>query len=161
MYKQLKYDILYMDIAKRVSEMSYANRKKVGCVVVKDDNIISYGWNGTPKGFDNICEIESFCECCYDTNKYLECNICNNARTIITTKQEVLHAELNAISKLASTSNNSNGATIYVTLHPCIECAKLIIQSKITRVVYDEEYRLSAGVELLKRANIDIVKLKV
>lgn len=115
------------------AENSYCKRRQVGALLVKDKMIISDGYNGTPAGFENICEDE------------------NNA-----TKPYVLHAEANAITKVARSNNSSNGATLYVTSSPCIECAKLIIQAGIKRVVYANSYRLSDGVDLLKRANIEI-----
>ena len=118
------------------AENSYCKRRQVGAIVVKDQRIISDGYNGTPSGFENICED--------DTN---------------TTKPYVLHAEANAITKLARSSNNSDGATLYVTASPCIECAKLIIQAGIKRVVYGEKYRLEDGINLLKRANINVIYL--
>ena len=114
------------------AENSYCNRRKVGCLVVKDKMIISDGYNGTPSGFENVCEDK------------------NNV-----TKPYVLHAEANAITKLARSSNNSDNATLYVTASPCIECAKLIIQAGIKRVVYGEKYRISDGIELLARAGIE------
>ena len=118
------------------AENSYCERRKVGALVVKNNMIISDGYNGTPTGFENICEDE------------------NN-----TSKPYVLHAEANAITKLARSSNSSDGATLYVTASPCIECAKLIIQSGIKRVIYTEQYRLTDGVDLLKRAGIEVVYL--
>ena len=118
------------------AENSYCVRRKVGALVVKNNMIISDGYNGTPTGFENICEDE------------------NNV-----SKPYVLHAEANAITKLARSSNSSDGATLYVTASPCIECAKLIIQSGIKRVIYTEQYRLTDGVDLLKRAGIEVVYL--
>ena len=115
--------------------MSSAKRKQVGCIIVKDGQIISDGYNGTPIGFDNNCEFKT--------------------RFGYETKREVLHAESNAITKLARSPHSSLGATMYITLSPCFDCAKLIIQSGIIRVVYDEEYSDLSGVELLKKANID------
>ena len=115
------------------AENSYCERRKVGALIVNDNRIISDGFNGTPSGFENICEDD------------------NNV-----TKPYVLHAEANAITKVAASSNSSMGATIYVTSAPCIECAKLIIQSGIRRVVYSEPYRVSDGCELLKRAGIQL-----
>ena len=115
------------------AENSYCVRRQVGALVVKNKMIISDGYNGTPSGFENICEDE------------------NNV-----TKPYVLHAEANAITKLARSNNNSSGATLYVTASPCLECSKLIIQSGIRRVVYGEEYRLADGIELLRRANIEV-----
>ena len=132
--KQELLDKRYMRMAFIWSENSYCKRRKVGALLVKDKMIISDGYNGTPSGFENICEDE------------------NNV-----TKPYVLHAEANAITKIARSSNSSDGATLYVTSSPCIECAKLIIQAGIKRVVYSDAYRLSDGVELLSRAKIELV----
>lgn len=131
--KQLNLDKRYLRMAMIWAENSYCQRRKVGALVVKEKMIISDGYNGTPSGFENICEDES--------------NV---------TKPYVLHAEANAITKLARSSNNSDGATLYVTASPCIECAKLIIQAGIKRVVYGEQYRLEDGINLLRRANIEV-----
>ena len=131
--KQKMLDRRYLRMAMVWAENSYCVRRKVGALVVKDKMIISDGYNGTPSGFENICEDD------------------NNV-----TKPYVLHAEANAITKLARSSNNSDGATLYVTASPCIECAKLIIQAGIKRVVYGEQYRLEDGINLLRRANIDV-----
>ena len=128
--KQLELDKRYLRMAAIWAENSYCERRKVGALLVKDQMIISDGYNGTPSGFENVCEDE--------------------------TKPYVLHAEANAITKVAASSNSSRGATIYVTSSPCIECAKLIIQSGIRRVVYSENYRLPDGIELLKRAGITV-----
>jgi dCMP deaminase len=136
--KQNKLDMRYLRMAKIWSENSYCQRRKVGALVVKDKMIISDGYNGTPSGFENVCEDE------------------NNL-----TKTYVLHAEANAITKIAHSSNSSDGATMYVTASPCIECAKLIIQSGIKRVVYSEKYRLEDGLELLKKAGVETVFLNV
>ena len=132
--KQLLLDKRYMRMALIWAENSYCKRRQVGAILVKDKMIISDGYNGTPSGFENVCEDE------------------NNV-----TKPYVLHAEANAITKVARSNNSSEGATMYVTSSPCIECSKLIIQSGITRVVYANSYRLSDGIELLKRADIEIV----
>jgi len=136
--KQLTLDKRYLRMAKIWSENSYCERRKVGALVVKDLRIISDGYNGTPSGFENICED--------DDNR---------------TKPYVLHAEANAITKLAASSNNSKGATIYITDSPCIECAKLIIQSGIVRVVYAKNYRLTDGLDLLRRAQIEVVFIDI
>ena len=136
--KQTLLDRRYLRMAIIWAENSYCRRRKVGALVVKDKMIISDGYNGTPSGFENVCEDD------------------NNV-----TKPYVLHAEANAITKLARSSNNSDGATLYVTASPCIECSKLIIQAGIRRVVYDEQYRLNDGVELLKRAGIEVVHLPI
>ena len=131
--KRYRLDLRYMRMARIWAENSYCQRRQVGALVVKDKAIISDGYNGTPSGFENICEDD------------------NNV-----TKPYVLHAEANAITKLARSHNSSDGATLYVTASPCIECAKLIIQAGIKRVVYAEHYRLEDGINLLKRANIDV-----
>lgn len=131
--KQLALDRRYIRMAKIWAENSYCQRRKVGALLVKDKMIISDGYNGTPSGFENNCEDEDQL-----------------------TKPYVLHAEANAITKVARSNNSSEGATLYVTSSPCIECAKLIIQSGIKRVVYSEKYRLEDGITLLKRANIQI-----
>ena len=136
--KQHILDIRYLRMARIWAENSYCERRKVGAIVVKDKMIISDGYNGTPEGFENVCE---------DSNHI--------------TKPYVLHAEANAITKLARSSNNSEGATSYVTASPCIECSKLIIQSGIKRVVYGEKYRLEDGINLLKRAGVDVEYLEV
>lgn len=135
--KQKSLDSKYLRMARIWAENSYCKRRQVGALVVKDHMIISDGYNGTPSGFDNVCE---------------ENNV---------SFPYVLHAEANAITKLARSNNNSDGATLYVTAAPCIECAKLIIQSGIKRVVYAETYRLDDGLKLLKRANIETVLLEV
>ncbi|MDY3846833.1 MAG: dCMP deaminase family protein [Prevotella sp.] len=131
--KQHNLDLRYLRMAKIWAENSYCKRRQVGALVVKNQMIISDGYNGTPSGFDNVCED--------DTN---------------TTFPYVLHAEANAITKLARSSNNSDGSTLYVTDAPCIECAKLIIQAGIKRVVYAKEYRLTDGIDLLKQAGIEV-----
>ena len=132
--KQFELDSRYIRMAQIWAENSYCKRRQVGAIIVKDKMIISDGYNGTPAGFENICE---------DDNGL--------------TKSYVLHAEANAITKIARSGNNSDGATLYVTSSPCIECAKLIIQSGIKRVVYSEEYRLTDGIDLLRRAGIEVV----
>ena len=134
--KQELLDQRYLRMARIWAENSYCQRRQVGALVVKEKMIISDGYNGTPSGFENICE---------DDNGV--------------TKPYVPHAEANAITKLARSSNNSDGATIYITASPCIECAKLIIQAGIKRVVYGEKYRLTDGIELLKRAGIEVIYL--
>ena len=134
--KQTVLDLRYLRMARVWAENSYCVRRKVGALVVKDKMIISDGYNGTPSGFENVCEDD------------------NNV-----TKPYVLHAEANAITKLARSSNNSDGSTLYVTAAPCIECSKLIIQSGIKRVVYGEKYRLEEGIELLRKANIEVIYL--
>ena len=132
--KQLDLDKRYIRMASIWAENSYCERRKVGALIVKDKMIISDGYNGTPLGFENICE---------DENQI--------------TKPYVLHAEANAITKIARSNNSSHNATMYVTASPCIECAKLIIQAGIKRVVYSEHYRLEDGIELLKRAGVEVL----
>ncbi len=132
--KQKKLDRKYLAMAQIWSENSYCKRRKVGALLVKDKMIISDGYNGTPEGFENVCE---------DENDQ--------------TKEYVLHAEANAITKVAKSNNSSEGATMYVTTSPCVECAKLIIQAGISRVVFTERYRMENGLKLLERANIEIV----
>ena len=133
--KQLILDNRYLRMAEIWAENSYCKRRQVGAILVKDKMIISDGYNGTPSGFPNVCE---------------ENNV---------TYPYVLHAEANAITKIARSGNNSDGATLYVTDSPCIECAKLIIQAGIKRVVYSREYRLTDGVDLLRRAGIQVEHL--
>ena len=133
MTKQELLDHRYLRMAAIWAENSYCKRRQVGCLIVKEKMIISDGYNGTPTGFENDCETED--------NR---------------SKPYVLHAEANAITKVAKSNNSSDGATLYVTDSPCIECSKLIIQCGIKRVVYGEEYRLMDGVELLKRAGIEV-----
>ena len=131
-----KFDDKSMQMAAIWATNSYCKRRQVGALIVKDRMIISDGYNGTPSGFENICEDENG-----------------------VTKPYVLHAEANAISKVAQSGNSSEGATLYVTASPCMECAKLIIQSGIRRVVYRDEYRLTDGVDLLRRAGIEVEKI--
>ena len=140
MAAQSELDVAYLRMAYIWSSLSKAERKKVGCLIVKDGAIISDGFNGTPQGFDNSCEIEKEGE--------------------LVTKQEVLHAESNAITKLARGTQSSQGATMYITLSPCIECAKLIIQSGIKRVVFREAYRNTEGIMLLAKAGIKLKRVK-
>lgn len=128
-----KFDHSYLEMAEVWAQNSYCKRRKVGALLVKDRTIISDGYNGTPSGFENICEDEDG-----------------------VTKPYVLHAEANAITKVAKSGNSSEGATLYVTASPCAECAKLIIQSGITRVVYRDAYRLTDGIDLLKRAGVTV-----
>jgi len=135
--KNHNFDIRYLKMAQIWAENSYCKRRKVGALIVKDRMIISDGYNGTPAGFENICEDE-------------------NDKT----KPYVLHAEANAITKVAQSSNSSRGATLYVTSSPCLECSKLIIQAGIKRVVFSDNYRLQDGIELLKRAGIEVKQIK-
>ena len=136
--KQRTLDWRYMRMADIWAENSYCQRRKVGALIVKDKMIISDGYNGTPAGFENVCE---------DDESGL-------------TKPYVLHAEANAITKIARSGNCSDGATLYVTTSPCIECSKLIIQAGIKRVVYREKYRVTDGLDLLERAGVETVHLQ-
>ncbi len=131
-----KFDHSYLKMAEVWAQNSYCKRRKVGALLVKDRMIISDGYNGTPSGFENVCEDEND-----------------------VTKPYVLHAEANAITKVAKSGNSSEGATLYVTASPCLECSKLIIQSGIKRVVYRDEYRLTDGIDLLRRAGIQVEKV--
>ena len=135
---ETKFDRSYLEMARIWARNSYCQRRQVGALLVKDRMIISDGYNGTPAGFENVCEDENG-----------------------VTKPYVLHAEANAITKVAKSGNSSLGATLYVTASPCLECAKLIIQAGITRVVYSDEYRISDGVDLLRRAGIEVEKIEV
>ena len=136
--KQHQVDLRYLKMAKIWSENSYCKRRQVGALLVKDRMIISDGYNGTPAGFENNCEDEN--------NK---------------TKPYVLHAEANAITKVAKSGNSSDGATLYVTSSPCLECAKLIIQAGIKRVVFADAYRLQDGIQLLEQANIEVIQVEI
>lgn len=136
--KQQLLDQRYLKMAEIWAQNSYCKRRKVGALLVKDKMIISDGYNGTPAGFENVCEDEE--------NK---------------TKAYVLHAEANAITKVAKSNNSSDGATLYVTSSPCIECSKLIIQAGIKRVVFTENYRLEDGINLLKKANIEVEQVEI
>jgi len=131
-----KFDERYIEMASVWAKNSYCKRRQVGALIVKDKMIISDGYNGTPAGFENVCEDEND-----------------------VTKPYVLHAEANAITKVAQSGNSSKDATLYVTASPCMECSKLIIQSGIKRVVYRDEYRLTDGIDLLRRAGISVEKV--
>ncbi len=138
MSKQLLLDKRYLQMARIWAENSYCNRRKVGALLVKNKMIISDGYNGTPSGFENICELDNGI-----------------------TKPYVLHAEANAITKIAKSNNSSEGATLYITCSPCLECAKLIIQAGIKRVVFIEKYRVEDGIELIERAKIEITQIDI
>ena len=151
--KQLRMDRLYMDLAERIGEESVAKRLHVGAVLVKNDNIISMGWNGMPAGMDNDCE-----------DKIWEPNEGpwgDSGEYVLVTKKEVLHAESNVLMKLAADGGfGSKDSTLYVTTAPCADCAKLIKQAKVTRVVFKHHYRLSDGYELLKKMGIQVEQLE-
>lgn len=157
MASQKALDSAYMGIAKRWAELSCAKRKKVGCIMVKNGAIISDGYNGTPKGFDNACEnyspVEGQAMTIDDEGNYIE------GTYRLTTKPEVLHAESNAITKLAKSTQSSERSTMYITISPCVDCAKLIIQSGIARVAYGELYRDDKGINLLEKAKIQVDKI--
>ncbi len=136
--KQLRYDLAYLKMAKEWSKLSHCERKQVGALVVKDRMIISDGYNGVPTGFDNCCEDE-----------------------IGKTLWYVLHAEANALMKLAKSTNNANGATLYITLSPCKECSKLILQAGIQRVVYCNNYKDDSGISFLKEAGIEVCCIEI
>ena len=136
--KQEQFDRSYLEMAQVWAKNSYCKRRQVGALIVKDRMIISDGYNGTPSGFENVCEDEHGL-----------------------TKPHVLHAEANAITKVAKSNNSSEGATLYITSSPCLECAKLIIQSGIIRVVYCNEYRITDGIELLKKAGVETVYIRI
>lgn len=135
--KYKKHDVAYLKMALEWAKLSYCKRRQVGALIVKNRMIISDGYNGTPTGFENICE---------DDENY--------------TKWYVLHAEANAIMKVAASTQSSQGATLYVTLSPCRECSKLIFQSGIKRVVYHNEYKDSSGIKFLKKAGIEVTHIK-
>jgi len=135
--RQKLYDFTYLKMAQVWGNLSYCKRKKVGALIVKENMIISDGYNGTPSGFENVCEDENH-----------------------ETKWHVLHAEANAISKVAGSTQNSKGATLYVTLSPCKECSKLIFQAGIKRVVYHQKYSDTTGLDFLKKAGVQVEQIK-
>lgn len=135
--KQFQYDVAYLRMAKEWSKLSYCKRRQVGALIVKDKMIISDGYNGTPSGFENICE---------DDEGY--------------TKWYVLHAEANAILKVAASTQSCKGATLYITMSPCQQCSKLIHQAGITRLVYNEQYKDDSGVQFLEKAGVNVSFIK-
>ncbi len=148
MADQLELDKAYLKMAHVWANLSKANRKKVGCLIVKNGSIISDGYNGTPSGFNNECEVSIM------PKSVAPESLSEHPINALVTKPEVLHAESNAITKLAKSTQSSIGATMYITISPCIECAKLIIQSEIARVVYGNLYKDTKGINLLNKANI-------
>ena len=136
--KQKKYDVAYLRVAQEWGKLSYCKRRQVGAIIVKNNMIISDGYNGTPTGFDNFCE---------DENNY--------------TKWYVLHAEANAITKVSASTQSSEGSTLYVTLSPCRDCSKLIHQAKIKRVVYNEQYKDTSGLEFLEKAGVEVCQIEI
>ena len=175
--RQLQYDKVYMKIAEDLSKLSYAIRNKVGCIIVSQNGqIISQGYNGTPTGFNNCCEIPH-CSCEWihgcktqvkPISEVLDVEYCAHVNygrpcdcLTLTTKPEVLHAESNAISKCARWMVSTEGSTMYITLSPCFECAKLIIQSGIKRVCYKELYRNTEGIEFLKDNGVLVDQISI
>lgn len=147
MVSQDRLDRAYMECAFAISKLSHAVRKQVGAILVAPKGgIIAEGVNGTPSGFDNCCE-----------NKV--CMIDGPPSNVLVTKPEVLHAESNAIAKVAKSTNSSDGGTMYVTMSPCFDCSKMMIQAGIVRVVYAEEYRITDGIDLLRKAKIQVDRL--
>lgn len=142
--KEVKYHILYLDIAERISQMSYARRLKVGALIEKNGTIISIGWNGTPSGFNNNCEHEYFDEI---------------GNCTLDTKEETIHAEMNAIGKLAENGISANGSSLYITHSPCIGCSKLIQRAGIKRVIYKRDYRNDSGIKFLKKCGLEVIRL--
>ena len=145
-----KFQKLYNNIAHEVAKMSYARRLQVGAVIVKNDRVISMGYNGMPAGWDNNCESEE-----------IEFDLVTKTRTgtgKLTTRPEVLHAESNAIAKLAKSNDSGDGADIFVTHAPCMECSKLIFQSGISRVYYSQDYRDDSGIKFLKISGVEVIK---
>ena len=136
--KQNKYDVAYLKIAREWGKLSYCKRRQVGAIIVKNNMIISDGYNGAPSGFENICE---------DKEGY--------------TKWYVLHAEANAITKVSASTQSSEGSTLYVTLSPCKDCSKLIHQAKIKRVVYADQYKDTSGLDFLKKAGVEVSQIEI
>ena len=151
-----KFVEFYAETVERVAKLSYAKRLKVGAIIVKDDRILSYGYNGMPKGFDNNCENEIVTEEDYLID--VGGPVHKMTVTSLVTKPEVIHAEINAIAKVAASSDSTKGATIFVTHAPCADCAKMIIASGIEKVYYLTDYRDETGINMLKSANIEVLK---
>ena len=172
--RKLEYDKTYMRMAEELAKLSYAERNKVGCLIVSEDGqIVSQGYNGMPHGMDNCCEEKVYnyipgkdCrrpDSCVK-GKDGTCKGCllseQSTSYTLTTKPEVLHAESNAISKCAKWNSSTDNATVYVTLSPCVECSKLMVQSGIKRIVYKDLYRNTAGIDLLERAGVKVDRLE-
>ena len=155
--KQSKLDKVFLNIAKEIANLSYCTRSKVGAVIVKDGNIISFGYNGMPKSMDNCCEDKMYMA--YDAGGWIDVDTIEETWPFkdhlgqyrLITKSEVIHAESNAIIKAAKTGSAVDGSTLYLTLSPCLDCSKLILQSGIKRVVYLNEYRSTEGIDFLKQ----------
>jgi len=154
-FKKERYENLYMDIAEKVSKMSYAKRLQVGSVLVKNDSIISYGWNGMPSGWDNDCEQKTYIE--IDPKwQFLD----EDGTTYsLKTRPEVLHSEANCLMKVSRSTNSSEGASLFVTHAPCIDCSKLIHQAGINSVYYRNTYRDDFGIDFLKKCNIKVEQI--
>jgi len=144
-----KFVNLYMDWAERLAQLSHARRLQVGAVIVKDDTVISYGYNGMPAGWDNNCEYEIYEE-----------NGDDEPEVILKTRPEVLHAESNAVAKLAKSANSGHMADIFITHAPCLDCAKLVYQSGINRVYFGTAYRDNAGIEFLRRSGVEVIQIE-
>jgi dCMP deaminase len=162
---RISVDVIYMQIAYQVSKLSYAERRKVGCIIVKDEQIVSFGYNGTPHGFDNTCEETQTRNIDNPDHKEIliekgyECEDTCCSKQV--TKQEVLHAESNALMKISKSTLTSKGAILYTTTSPCFECAKLIIQAGVKKVFYCESYRDMSGIALLEKAGIIVEQVIV
>lgn len=162
--KKEKYNSLYMDLAERVAKMSYATRLQVGSVLVKDNNIISFGWNGMPSGWDNNCEeiLYVLKNECYHTELQMKENGYSETAhgwTKKRSKREVLHSEANCLMKVSRSTNSSDGAALFVTHAPCLDCAKIIHQAGITEVYYKNTYRTEEGIYFLKKCGIQVYKV--
>ena len=157
---RIPVDIIYMQMAYQIAKLSYAKRRRVGCIIVKDTQVISTGYNGTPHGFDNDCEEDQVRAIENENHKQIleekgyDCDdVCCSKNVTI---REVLHAESNALAKVSKSTLSSEGADMYITTCPCFDCAKLIIQSGIARVFYSEDYRDMSGIALLEQAGIEV-----
>ena len=157
---RIPVDLIYMQMAYQIAKLSYAKRKRVGCIIVKDNQVVSTGYNGTPHGFDNDCEEDQIRY--YDNpdhamtlmDKGYKCNDGCCSKEV--TKRVVLHAESNALAKVSKSTLSSDGADMYITMSPCFDCAKLIIQSGIKKVFYSENYRDTSGIDILEEAGIEV-----
>jgi dCMP deaminase len=162
---RIPVDLVYMQMAYQIAKLSYAKRRRVGCIIVKDKQVISTGYNGTPHGFNNDCEEIEITRQYYENPDMAQTLVedhgftCENGcctKETTKTKREVLHAESNALAKVSKSTLSSEGADLYTTTCPCFDCAKLIIQSGIKKVFYSETYRDMSGVELLNKAGIEV-----
>lgn len=159
--KKQKYNEFYMNLAERVAKMSYAKRLQVGSVLVKNDNIISFGWNGMPSGWDNNCEDVETTFDVRDTCNSNDWKYEENTKKYyrLKTKPQVLHSEQNLLMKLSKSSNSSNGAYLFVTHAPCLDCAKLVYQSGISTVYYRNEYRTDEGIRFLEKCGVKVERV--